>query len=144
MDLFANVNPINKKCLTDAQLCFLEVQELKELFKSGDLSSIALLMANVRRIEAEDAKFNCITQKHYEDALAQAQESERRYKNGTPRPLEGITVAIKDEVRVAGWRTTYGSLICREAPVEPEVRKFPPFAYLEMLIVNLIGGDEVK
>jgi hypothetical protein len=52
--------------------------------------------------------------------MAAGKESEERYKRGTQRPLEGITVAIKDENERAGWRVTMGSLAYKDAPLAKE------------------------
>jgi amidase len=43
-------------------------------------------------------------------ALAAAQASTERYKNGKPLgPLDGVPVAVKDEVLVKGYKRTLGS-----------------------------------
>jgi amidase len=52
--------------------------------------------------------------------MAAGKESEERYKRGTQRLLEGITVAIKDENERAGWRVTMGSLAYKDAPLAKE------------------------
>lgn len=67
-----------------------------------------------------NGKVNCITYEHFDEAMLAAQESEKRYKNGTARPLEGITVGIKDEFGVAGWRVTAGTVALKDAPVNTE------------------------
>jgi amidase len=75
------------------------------------LSPVDVLKAQIARIESHDHVFNAVTCKYYQEALAQAKESERRYRNGNPRLLEGLTCVLKDEVEVKGWRMTMGSLI---------------------------------
>ena len=62
------------------------------------------------------SKVNCITDEHFDQALKEAQQSEDRYRRGDARPLEGITVAIKDEFARPGWRMTQGSLIFKDSP----------------------------
>jgi aspartyl-tRNA(Asn)/glutamyl-tRNA(Gln) amidotransferase subunit A len=42
-------------------------------------------------------------------AMAAAQESTRRWQDGTPRPLEGVPYGLKDIIATAGTRTTGGS-----------------------------------
>ena len=39
---------------------------------------------------------------------------------GEPRPLEGLTVALKDEHNRTGWAVTMGSLIYKDAPPATE------------------------
>jgi len=98
-------------------LCYASVNELKALFKSGKASPVDLLKAQIKRYEELNPKVNCITFTHFEEAMKDAKESEKRYKQGKARPLEGITVALKDEVGhlKAGWRTTQGSLLFKES-----------------------------
>ena len=46
-----------------------------------------------------------------ERAREEAKRAEQAYKDGTARPLEGLTLAVKDLFDTAGVRTTYGSSI---------------------------------
>ena len=89
---------------------YLPAAELLKRFRSGELSPVDVLEAQIKRIEGLNAEVNCITYKHYDEARTAAQESAQRYKAGNPRALEGITVAVKDEYDVKGWITTMGSL----------------------------------
>ena len=70
--------------------------------------------AQIARFEAVGEKTNSVTYTHFDEALKQAQESERRYANGTARPLEGITVGIKDEHHDKGWVVTRGSVLLKD------------------------------
>jgi amidase len=98
-------------------LCYASVDELRAMFKARKASPVDVLNAQIKRIEALNPKVNCITDKHFDQALEEARQSEERYRRGTARPLEGITVALKDEVSFLrpGWRTTQGSLLCKDA-----------------------------
>ncbi len=101
-------------------LCYASVDELKAMFQAGKASPVDLLKAQIKRIEALNSKVNCITDAHFDDALKEAKQSEDRYRRGDARPLEGITVAIKDEFARPGWRTTQGSLIFKDSPPATE------------------------
>lgn len=96
-------------------LAYLSVTELLQRFRRGTLSPGEVLEAQIQRIEALNGMVNCITQRHFEDARAAAQESARRYRTGNPRQLEGITIAVKDEFAVEGWTTTMGSYAYEKA-----------------------------
>ncbi|RDV05256.1 amidase [Undibacter mobilis] len=104
----------------DEALCYASVDELKAMFRARKVSPVDVLKAQIRRIEALNPKVNCITYTHFDQALKEAKQSEERYRRGTARPLEGITVAIKDEFDRPGWRTTQGSLIFKDAPPATE------------------------
>ena len=103
-------------------LCYASVDELITLFKAGKSSPVDLLKAQIKRIEELNPKINCITYTHFDQALKEARQSEVRYRRGTARPLEGITVALKDEAGHLrpGWRTTQGSLIFKDSPPATE------------------------
>ena len=110
-------------------LCYASVDELIALFKSKKASPVDLLNAQIKQIEAFNPKVNCITYTHFDEAMAQAKESEARYLRGNPRPLEGITVAIKDEFARPGWKVSQGSLIFKDAP--PTTENSPIVDYLD-------------
>jgi amidase len=105
---------------SDEPLCYASVDDLTAMFRAGKASPVDLLKAQIKRIEALNSKINCITYKHFDQALKEAQQSEDRYRRGDARPLEGITVAIKDEFNRPGWRTTQGSLIFKDSPPATE------------------------
>ena len=104
----------------DDSLCYGSVDALKAMFRTRQASPVEVLKAQIKRIEAFNAKINTITYEHFEQALGEARRSEERYRRGDPRPLEGITVAIKDEADRAGWKTTMGSLILKDDPPATE------------------------
>ena len=104
----------------DDPLCYASVDDLMAMFRAGKASPVDLLKAQIKRIEALNSKVNCITDEHFDQALKEAQQSEDRYRRGDARPLEGITVAIKDEFSRPGWRTTQGSLIFKDSPPATE------------------------
>jgi len=101
-------------------LCYASVDELKAMFQAGKASPVDLLKAQIKRIELLNPKVNCITYQHFEQAMKEAQESEARYRRGEARPLEGITVALKDDCSRVGWKTTQGSLVFKDAPPATE------------------------
>ncbi len=142
--------------LTNEELCYLPAIELIRLYRAKEMSPVDVLKAQIERIESQDHVFNSVTFKHYAEALAQAKESERRYRNGNPRPLEGITCALKDDVEVKGWRMTMGSLIrknvtqskkdsalttlLREAGVVMHVQTNVPEYYCNLVTWNWLFG----
>ena len=104
----------------DDPLSYASVDELIALFRGKKASPVDLLKAQIKRIETLNSKVNCITDEHFDTALKEAGQSEDRYMRGEPRPLEGITVAIKDEFGRPGWRITQGSLVFKDSPPATE------------------------
>lgn len=89
---------------------------LQEQFKTGKLSPVELLEAQIRRAESVNSKINAYTDTYYDEAMDQAQLAEKLFarKNGPVRPLEGLTLAIKDNQALSGKRTTHASLVYKE------------------------------
>ena len=118
-------------------LAYLTAIDQIKYYKQGKLSPVDVLNAQIERIkkyngplnttgdELKDfmnfnGKVNAIAYEHFEQAMDAAIASERRYKNGNPRSLEGVTVAVKDENAVRGWRVSMGSLLFKDSPLIEE------------------------
>jgi Asp-tRNA(Asn)/Glu-tRNA(Gln) amidotransferase A subunit family amidase len=89
----------------------LSATEAIGLMAGRKLSPLELMTAIIARAETVELVINAFTDRYFEQALDQAATAEARYANGTARPLEGLPLAVKDAQRVAGQRTTQGSLI---------------------------------
>jgi amidase len=95
-------------------LIYLSATEARTRFAAKQLSPVEVLEAQIAQIEARNSEVNCITYTHFDEARVAAKESERRYAQGDPRPLEGITVGVKDDQLIAGQITTYGSVLFQD------------------------------
>ena len=87
---------------------------LLQRFQSLELSPVEVLEAQIKRYEQVEPLVQACTYTHFASALNAAHESERRYRSKNARPLEGITVALKDEYDVEGWATTAGSRVLKD------------------------------
>ena len=104
----------NSALRSDLELAYLSASEQLQLFRQRKLSPVEVLQAQLRLIEQRRPLINCFTYLHPKEALAQARESETRWLRGTARPLEGITVALKDENARKGWVVTAGSKVFKD------------------------------
>jgi Asp-tRNA(Asn)/Glu-tRNA(Gln) amidotransferase A subunit family amidase len=95
--------------LTGEDACYLPVARQRELFRSGAMNPAEVLEHQISRIEQLNGSLNAITESFYDEARREAHESGRRYAAGTERPLEGITIALKEEQPVRGRPLTLGS-----------------------------------
>jgi Asp-tRNA(Asn)/Glu-tRNA(Gln) amidotransferase A subunit family amidase len=94
------------------ELCYLSATEALRQFRSRDLSPVELMEALIARAEEQEPVINAFSDTFFDAALDEARTSEARYARGEPLGvLDGLAVAIKDEVDVAGQRNTEGSLI---------------------------------
>lgn len=96
----------------DLDLCYLSATEAVARFKTRDLSPVELLQALIQRNLDLNPSLNATTETFFDEALVAARKAEGKYRNARSqslRPLEGVTVAIKDFHSIKGRRTTYGS-----------------------------------
>jgi aspartyl-tRNA(Asn)/glutamyl-tRNA(Gln) amidotransferase subunit A len=88
------------------------IAKLHESFRSGETSARQVASDLLDRIEARNPSLNAFLTIAREAAFAQAAESDERIASGEPlRELEGVPVAVKDNIVIAGVRTTCGSKI---------------------------------
>ena len=80
--------------------------ELRAAFAARELSPVEIVDAAAER--AELGAFVTLT---LERAREEAKRAEQAYADGTARPLEGLTLAVKDLFDTEGVETTYGSRI---------------------------------
>lgn len=102
--------------MNDEDLCYLPATEALRLFKRRQLSPVELMQAVVRRSEQVEPIINAFTETYFDEALELARKSEARYmrRSARLRALEGLPLAIKDEVPVKGRSQTDGSLIYKD------------------------------
>lgn len=90
----------------------LTAHEIHGLFKSGEVTSKEVTEAVIRHIEEMEPKINAYITRTFDMALAQARRVDGKIAKGEEiHPLEGIPVAIKDNMCTKGVRTTCGSKI---------------------------------
>src|SRR5438445_5890444 len=84
----------------------LGVVDALVLLRKRRLSATELLDACLRRIDAHEPVLKTFVTRTTELARRQAQAADRRYASGSPRPLEGIPVGLKDLYYTRGILTT--------------------------------------
>ena len=95
-------------------LCCLTAVNAITQFQNKTLSPVELMQAIIARSEEMEPQINAFSFTYFDEALAAAKEAEKRYANGSARPLEGIPLAVKDEPFIAGKITTNGSLLMQD------------------------------
>jgi amidase len=94
----------------------LSATEVLAAFRSGTLSPVELMQTVIARAERFDPKIRAFSDTYFDEALAAARQAEARYlqTDGRPRPLEGLPLAVKDEMSETGKRITMGSLVFKD------------------------------
>ncbi len=94
------------------ELCDYEAWELAGLLKKGEVSSREITESVLKRIDAKEASVNAFITVTDEIALKQADEADKRFQKKEDVPiLNGIPIAIKDNLCTLGVKTTCGSNI---------------------------------
>ncbi len=93
-----------------SDIAFLPATELLKLYRERELSPVEATEAALSQIELYNPSVNAYRLVDAEQALAQARESEDRYRAGKPRGrLDGVPASIKDLILTRGWSTLRGS-----------------------------------
>ena len=88
------------------------IKELASAYREGFVLPSAATREHLRRIEALNGRLNAFITVLTDPALRQAEESDRRYKAGSPLgPLDGVPIAVKDLIYIQGVKCTAGSKI---------------------------------
>lgn len=97
--------------LAQSDLLHRSAIALRQSFARRELSPVEVAAAVLDWIRAADEQVGAYLQVSDDKVGEAALESERRYRDKTPRVLEGVPVAIKDIFDTADAPTTYGSPI---------------------------------
>lgn len=102
--------------MENTELAYLSGTEQLRLFSDRSISPVEVLQAQIERAEHLEPKINAFSETLYDSALKSALASEKRYREGRQRRLEGLTLGVKETMAVRGTTTTHGSLIHRDDP----------------------------
>ena len=118
----------------------LPAAELARRYRSGALDPVATFDSISARIEAANPALNALVTPD-PTAPEQAYASARRFAHGAPLgPLDGVPVAVKDNLVTAGLRTTWGTRgLARFVPTRDEL----PVARLRAAGAVIVGKTNV-
>lgn len=91
------LSSVSAATFSQKELAYLPANVQIELFKRGVITPVDMLNAQMDEFLKTNKIVHAATVTDYDDAMMQAKASTERYKNGTYRALEGITVGVKDE-----------------------------------------------
>ncbi|MFZ3570360.1 amidase [Streptomyces sp. BH097] len=93
-----------------SELIGLTAQDLIEGYRKGEFSPVDATRAVLARIEETEPALNAFVRVDAEGALARAEESTRRWREGEPTGLvDGVPVSVKDILLQKGAPTLRGS-----------------------------------
>jgi aspartyl-tRNA(Asn)/glutamyl-tRNA(Gln) amidotransferase subunit A len=104
-------------------VAYFSVSELTSEFRRGTLSPVEVARIALERIDALNPTINAFSQLDRSVTLQAAEESERRWRAGTPRgPLDGVPFSVKDTLVAKGFATRRGS---RTTSTNPATQSSP-------------------
>jgi Asp-tRNA(Asn)/Glu-tRNA(Gln) amidotransferase A subunit family amidase len=96
--------------------------DLTDAYRSGDVTPTEVAERFCTRLEASElgeTPLRTLIAHRRDDLLEQAAASDRRWAEGRPLgPLDGVPVAVKDEIDVRGYSTTAGTAFLDRGPAE--------------------------
>lgn len=120
---------------------FPTVADYQAAYRAGTLTPLdvaARFLAQLDESERGDRPMRAFIDTHRDDILAQAKASTERWKAGRPiSAFDGVPVAAKDEVDQAGYVTTVGTTLFRNAP--PAARDCTAVARLRAAGAVMVG-----
>ena len=109
-------------------LTLLGVKDAVTALKKGVCSSERLIESCLAKIKSNNGKMNGFIHVETEQATRDALQSDNRRKNGTLlSPLDGVPLAVKDNIDILGQPTTNG-LVC----IGFRLRMPPSSSYFEI------------
>ena len=92
------------------ELTRLSAVELASMIRTRKVSSVDVTKAVLDRIEQHNPAINAFVTNHREEAICSAQKADEALMSGQRvGPLNGVPFHVKDNLYVAGSRTTFGS-----------------------------------
>ncbi|WP_298381382.1 amidase [Ruegeria sp.] len=85
------------------------VAQTLQRLREKEVDAVELTRDALERAKRCKSDINAFSKLDTERALTAAAESDRRYREGRPRLLEGVPIAVKDMIDTAGCETRYGS-----------------------------------
>jgi aspartyl-tRNA(Asn)/glutamyl-tRNA(Gln) amidotransferase subunit A len=101
------------------EICDLSVIDLAWSYRRNDLSPVEVVSAHLERCKRLNPALNAYLTLLHDSAIQTARAIEALFRTGIDLgPLQGVPVSVKDLMRLQGTRTTAGSRVLLEAPMD--------------------------
>lgn len=103
-----------------------------------------VFLAKLAELDAGTPPMRWFISQNPDDLLAQAEASTARYRAGAPLgPLDGVPVAVKDELNQAGYRTTVGTSFLGTSPAAADASAVERLRKAGALLVGKTNMHEI-
>ncbi|MFN2399583.1 MAG: amidase [Gemmatimonadaceae bacterium] len=103
---------------------YASVSDYTQAYASGTLTPedvASRILDAIAASDAQDPPLRAFVATNREDALSQARESSKRFKEGrTLGSLDGVPIAVKDEIDQTPYGTTFGTRFLGRAPARED------------------------
>jgi len=133
--------------MSDVQIAFSDIQQLGDMLRSKQISSVELTKLYVQRLETYGPKLNNIVTITEDRALREAAQADKEFAAGVDRGrLQGIPYGVKDLLAAAGAPTTWGAAPYRnqvfdyDATVVKRLHDAGAVLTAKLAMIELAGG----
>jgi len=131
----------------DAGFAFESVADLARAYREGMTGPVEVaerVLQSYRIGEAEDPPLRALVAQNEADLLTQARASAERLAAGRPRsPLEGVPIAVKDELDQRGYPTTVGTCFLGEEPAGKDATTVARLRGMGALLIGKTNMHEI-
>lgn len=106
----------NEKLISDTgpdSFRYRTIDDYARMYRNGETDPVQTAQTLIRMIEASNSgetPLNAVIKFNSDDILSQAEESLKRYERGNPLGiLDGVPIAVKDEIDQKGYTTGVGT-----------------------------------
>ncbi|MBD3212508.1 MAG: amidase [Candidatus Lokiarchaeota archaeon] len=98
--------------MSNNDIFFMPAWKMAEKIKNQEFTSLEITQAIIERIKKVNPIINAYCIPTFDSALKKAKQIDNRIRNNEKvGKIAGVPISIKDEMRIKGVRTTYGSKI---------------------------------
>ncbi|MEW6405530.1 MAG: amidase, partial [Chloroflexota bacterium] len=123
------------------------IRDYAQAYRSGKTTPEEVAQKVLDAIEASNAAsppLRAVIASHREDVLKQAREATQRIKEGRDLSIfDGVPIAIKDEIDVAGYPTTVGTAFLGKSPAEKDAEVVARLRSAGAVIVGKTNMHEI-
>jgi Asp-tRNA(Asn)/Glu-tRNA(Gln) amidotransferase A subunit family amidase len=126
---------------------FRSARWLVRAYREGALTPLTVAeraLAAVRESDARSPALRVFISQQEEEVLSQARAATERYRGGAPLgPLDGVPVAVKDEIDQAGYPTTLGTVIHGKQPTREDATSVARLRAAGAVLLGKVNMHEI-
>ncbi len=140
--------PVMPECSASGRgFRFETAEDFVAAYRSGATTPLEVaerLLVLSHQLDRQDPPMRLFIAQDAEDVLAQAREATERYRRGAPRgPLDGVPVAVKDEVDMLPYPTTAGTRFLGTTPASRDAESVARLRAAGAMLIGKTNMHEI-